>query len=62
MENNFVYGLKGIETLFQVSHATAQRYKDTFLAPAVRQRGRKIIVDAKLALDLFDKRQSEREY
>jgi hypothetical protein len=50
----YVYGLKGIRRLFNVSHATAQRYKDTFLKPAVRQNGRKIVVDAAKALELFN--------
>ena len=45
----YAYGLKG-----GVSHATAQRYKDTFLKPAVRQNGRKIVVDVTKALELFD--------
>ena len=51
----YAYGLKGIRKLFGVSHATAQRYKDTFLKPAVRQNGRKIVVDVAKALELFDK-------
>ena len=50
----YVYGLKGIRKLFNVSHPTAQRYKDTFLKPAIRQNGRKIVVDAVKALELFD--------
>lgn len=50
----YVYGLKGIRQLFGVSHATAQRYKDTFLKPAVKQNGRKIVVDKAKALELFD--------
>lgn len=50
----YAYGLKGIRQLFGVSHATAQRYKDTFLKPAVRQNGRKIVVDVAKALELFD--------
>lgn len=50
----YVYGLKGIRQLFGVSHATAQRYKDSFLKPAVSQRGRKIVVDKAKALELFD--------
>lgn len=49
-----VYGLKGIRSLFGVSHATAQRYKDTFLRPAVSQRGRVLVTDVALALELFD--------
>lgn len=32
----------------------AQRYKDTFLKPAVRQNGRKIVIDVAKALELFD--------
>lgn len=50
----YVYGLKGIRQLFGVSHATAQRYKDSFLKPAVRQNGRKIVVEVSKALELFD--------
>ena len=50
----YVYGLRGIRDLFGVSHTTAQRYKNTFLAPAISQRGRKIIVDVEKALQLFD--------
>jgi hypothetical protein len=50
----YVCGLKGIRQLFGVSHATAQRYKDTFLKPAVKQNGRKIVVDKAKAIELFD--------
>ena len=49
----FVYGLRGIRDLFNVSHPTAQRYKNTFLAPAIMQRGRKIVVDADMAIQLY---------
>lgn len=49
----YVYGLRGIRDLFNVSHPTAQKYKDTFLAPAIMQRGRKIIVDAAKAMELY---------
>jgi len=49
-----VYGLHGIRNLFNVSHATAQRYKDTVIKDAVSQNGRKIIVDADKALELFN--------
>ena len=51
----YVYGLKGIRDLFQVSHATAQKYKNTFLSDAVSQQGRKIIVDVEKAMELFNK-------
>lgn len=53
-KKNYVYGLRGIRNLFHVSHATAQRLKDGVLNPAVRQLGRKIIVDADLAMELFN--------
>ena len=49
----YVYGLKGIQSLFNCSHLTAQRYKDTFLAPAVMQQGRKIVIDVEQAVELF---------
>lgn len=53
-EPRFVYGLRGIRELFNVSHSTAQEYKNTFLQPAVEQRGRKIKINADLAEQLFD--------
>lgn len=49
----YVYGLQGIRQLFKVSHTTAQRYKNTFLKPAIRQNGRKIVVDVAKAHELF---------
>lgn len=56
---NYVYGLRGIQQLFGVSHKTAQEYKDTFLRPAVMQNGRKIVVDADYALELFNERRAK---
>lgn len=50
----YVYGLRGIRELFHVSHPTAQRYKNTFLAPAVMQRGRKIVVDVEKAMQCYN--------
>ena len=52
-QKHLVYGLRGIQELFGCSHKTAQAYKDSFLRPAVRQNGRKIVVDRDLALELF---------
>ncbi len=49
----YAYGLQGIMRLFGVSHSTAQVYKKTFLAPAITQRGRKIVIDKVLARALF---------
>ena len=49
-----VYGLRGISELFNVSLVTAQKYKNTFLAPAISQRGRKIVTDVAKAMELFN--------
>lgn len=57
----YVKGLKGIRELFGVSHATAQRYKDTILKDAVSQQGRVIIVDVEKALELFNENKQNRE-
>lgn len=51
-----VYGLRGIRNLFNVSHATAYRYKETILKDAVSQQGRKIVVDVEKALQLFNQK------
>lgn len=48
-----VFGLQGIADLFGCSKITALKYKQTFLAPAVKQRGRKIVTDVKQAKRLF---------
>lgn len=53
-EKRYIYGLRGIRQLFNVSHATAQRYKDTIIKDAVLQQGRKIIIDADKAMELFN--------
>ncbi len=52
----YVYGLQGIREIFNCSHATAQRYKDTILKDVIIQNGRKIIVDVDRALKLFNER------
>lgn len=51
-----VFGLKGIADLFGVSKTTAFEYKRTFLAPAVKQVGQKIVTDVKEAKRLFAQR------
>jgi hypothetical protein len=53
-KKQYVYGLAGVKQLFKVSHATAQRYKDTIIKDAVMQQGRKIIVDVEKAIELFN--------
>lgn len=59
-QKRYVYGLRGIRQLFGVSHATAQRYKNTFLSDAVSQQGRIIITDVDKALELFKNHKKER--
>ena len=53
-DRRYVYGLRGIRDLFNVCHSTAQQYKNTFLAPAIRQRGRKIVIDVEHAISLYN--------
>ena len=57
---SYVYGLKGIQELFHVSHTTAQIYKDGILKDAVYQSGRKIVVDVEKAIALFNARKEEK--
>lgn len=54
MEKHLVYGIKGIRDLFQVSDSTARKLKDGCIKKAVSQVGRKIVVDADMALMLFN--------
>lgn len=50
-----VYGIPGLAKLLGVSTRQAARVKATgCLDKAIRQRGRTIIIDTKLALQLFD--------
>ncbi|SMP16400.1 Protein of unknown function [Chryseobacterium profundimaris] len=56
----YVYGLSGLAKLFDVGKTTAQRYKNAgFLDPAIIQTGRKIIVNAELALQLLKEHQNK---
>lgn len=48
-----LHGLKGIQSLFNVSKSTAFRYKETILRDAVTQNGKIIVVDTVRALELF---------
>ena len=59
--HNYIYGLSGIQNLFGVSHKTAQLWKNTWLAPACMQSGRKIIIDADKAMELFKERRETYE-
>lgn len=55
-----VFGLNGIRGLFNCSHKQAQYYKDHVIQEAVSQNGRKIVVDADLALELFNERRKKK--
>ena len=55
-----LYGIHGIESFFNVSHKTAQEWKNTWLKPATKQNGRKIVTDAAFALVLFEKNGTEK--
>ena len=55
-----VFGLKGIADLFGCSKTTAFEYKQTFLAPAVKQVGQKIVTDVKEAKRLFAQRAAKK--
>ncbi|MGX9985449.1 DUF3853 family protein [Soonwooa purpurea] len=54
---HYVYGIRGIAELFGCSITTANKIKkEGHIQKAIIQRGRKIIVDADLALELFAKK------
>lgn len=57
---HYIYGVAGIERAFGVSHKTAQKLKDGILKPAVKQRGRKIVTDLDLAMELFDEKKGRK--
>lgn len=51
-----VYGIKGIADLFGVSERQARNIKSSgVISQAVRQKGRTIITDAELALQLYSR-------
>lgn len=49
----YVHGVCGIKNLFNCSYPTAHKLKETIIKPAVSQQGKVIIVDADLAIKLF---------
>lgn len=49
----YVHGVSGIRSLFNCSYPTAHKLKETIIKPAVSQQGKVIIVDADLAIKLF---------
>lgn len=61
-EKKYVYGIRGIAELFNCSIPTANRIKKSGkIDVAITQIGRKIIVDAGLALELAGKKQGGRK-
>lgn len=59
VQKHLVYGLRGIQELLGCSHKSAQYYKDHVIREAVSQNGRKIVVDADKALELFNQRRAK---
>lgn len=60
-EKKYVYGIAGIARLFNCSIPTANRIKASGkLDNAIRQIGRKIIVDAELAIELAGRKNGGR--
>jgi hypothetical protein len=58
-DKNVVYGIDGIATLLGCSKTMVWKYrKKGWIEPAIRQRGRKIVCNAPLALALFGKRKT----
>lgn len=53
-EPRYAYGIRGICDLFNVSRTTAHEYKNTFLKPAIEQRGRNIRINIEMAEQLFN--------
>ena len=57
----YLFGLKGIETEFGVSHKCAQAWKNSWLAPAIEQTGKVILCDKAMAHELFKQRKEGRK-
>lgn len=56
-----IYGISGIAKLFGCSTTTAQRIKNSgVIDKAISQIGRKIIIDANLAIELMSQSKSKR--
>ncbi|MDH6342936.1 hypothetical protein M2480_002038 [Parabacteroides sp. PFB2-12] len=60
-EKQYVYGVSGIARLFNCSIPTASRIKASGkIDKAIKQIGRKIVVDAELALELAGRKEGGR--
>ncbi len=51
------YSLDEAARFFQVSHKTICTWKKGWLAPAIKQNGRKIMMDVEYALSLYNQRE-----
>ncbi|MGV8133774.1 MAG: DUF3853 family protein [Mangrovibacterium sp.] len=61
-ERRYVYGIPGMARLFGCSIPTANRIKKSGkIDKAIKQIGRKIIIDADMALDLAGKKEGGRK-
>jgi hypothetical protein len=61
-EKKYVYGYMGLAQLFSCSIPTAARIKlSGEIDPAIKQIGRKIVIDADLALELAGKKKGGRK-
>lgn len=56
----YLYGLRGIQDEFRISHKTAQEWKNTWLSPAISQSGKVILCDKAMAHELFKQRKEGR--
>ena len=60
-EKQYLYGIAGISKLFNCSLATANRIKRSgVIDKAIRQVGKKIIIDAELAMQLINEGRRKR--
>jgi hypothetical protein len=60
--DKYVYGRAGIAKLLGVSVTTVSMYRQQgWIEPAISQRGKKIICDAKMARELFEGRQNAKQ-
>jgi hypothetical protein len=59
--DHYVHGIAGIAHLLGCSKSMVHRHRaDGWINPAISQRGRTIICDAPMALELFKKQKNER--
>ena len=62
-EKKYVYGIDGIAEIFGCSRPTASRIKKSgMINAAIRQIGRKIVVDVELALSLVGQKKEARRW